>query len=182
MPGDFPASFPICRRGDIQCCSFSVCKLSYQYMALDETMKTILIYVWRSKCRNSLWSGLPKKMGKSKDRPWSQVNEEKLDVERDSLPAQDNIQQKTMTSCKDLLEAKKIEMTLYSIMESISHLIKIARTYAKSENPNCWKTLMCDIFTVGRCARSSVTTWTRRLVVIDPNISVEMLFISGKLD
>ena len=30
-------------------------------------------------------------MGKSKDRPWSQV--EKLDIERDSLPAQDIIQQ-----------------------------------------------------------------------------------------
>ena len=63
------------------------------YMALDETMKTILIYVWRSKYRNSLRSGLPKKMGKSKDRPWSQVNEEKLDIERDSLPAQDIIQE-----------------------------------------------------------------------------------------
>ena len=37
-------------------------------MALDETMKTILIYVWRSKFRNNLPSGLPKKMGKSKDR------------------------------------------------------------------------------------------------------------------
>ena len=37
-------------------------------MALDETMKTILIYVWRSKYRNNLRSGLPKKMGKSKDR------------------------------------------------------------------------------------------------------------------
>ena len=31
-------------------------------------------------------------MGKSKDRPLSQVNEEKLDIERDSLPAQDIIQ------------------------------------------------------------------------------------------
>ena len=37
-------------------------------MALDETMKTILIYVWLSKYRNNLRSGLPKKMGKSKDR------------------------------------------------------------------------------------------------------------------
>ena len=37
------------------------------YMALDETTKTILIYVWR-KYRNNLRSGLPKKMGKSKDR------------------------------------------------------------------------------------------------------------------
>ena len=32
-------------------------------------------------------------MGKSKDRTLSQVNEEKLDIERDSLPAQDIIQQ-----------------------------------------------------------------------------------------
>ena len=62
-------------------------------MALDETMKTILIYVWRSKYRNNLRSGLPKKMGKWKDRPCSQVNEEKLDIERDSLPAQDIIQE-----------------------------------------------------------------------------------------
>ena len=62
-------------------------------MALDETMKTILIYVWRSKNTNNLRSGLTKKMGKSKDRPWSQVDEEKLDIERDSLPAQDIIQQ-----------------------------------------------------------------------------------------
>ena len=31
---------------------------------------------------------------------------------------------------------KKIEMTFYSIMESISHLGKMARTSAKSENPN----------------------------------------------
>ena len=29
-----------------------------------------------------------------------------------------------MTSCKDLLEAKKIGMTFYGIMESISHLKK----------------------------------------------------------
>ena len=41
-----------------------------------------------------------------------------------------------MTSCKDLLITKKIEMTFYSIMESISHLEKKARTSAKSENPN----------------------------------------------
>ena len=32
-------------------------------MVLDETMKTIPIHVW-----NNLRSGLPKKMGKSKDR------------------------------------------------------------------------------------------------------------------
>ena len=54
-------------------------------MALDETMKTILIYVWRSKYRNNPRSGLPKKMGKSKDRliaGWW----------RKSLPAQDIIQ------------------------------------------------------------------------------------------
>ena len=31
MPEDFPASFPICMRGEIQCCSFSVYKLSYLY-------------------------------------------------------------------------------------------------------------------------------------------------------
>ena len=37
-------------------------------MVLDETMKTILIHVWRSKYWNNLRSGLPKKMGKSKDR------------------------------------------------------------------------------------------------------------------
>ena len=36
-------------------------------MALDETMKTILIYVLRSKYRNNLRSGLSKKMGKSED-------------------------------------------------------------------------------------------------------------------
>ena len=42
-----------------------------------------------------------------------------------------------MTSCKDLLKAKKIDMTFYSIMESISHLGKMVRTSAKSENPNC---------------------------------------------
>ena len=42
-----------------------------------------------------------------------------------------------MTSCKDLLViTKKIEMTFHSIMESISNLGKIARTSAKSENPN----------------------------------------------
>ena len=41
-----------------------------------------------------------------------------------------------MTSCKDLLITKKIEMTFYSIMESISHLGKMARTSAKSENPD----------------------------------------------
>ena len=40
-----------------------------------------------------------------------------------------------MTSCKDLPITKKIEMTFYSIMESISHLGKMARTSAKSENP-----------------------------------------------
>ena len=40
----------------------------------------------------------------------------------------------TMTSCKDLLIAKKIEMTFYSIMGSISHLAKMARTSTKSEN------------------------------------------------
>ena len=41
-----------------------------------------------------------------------------------------------MTSCKDSLKTKKIEMTFHSIMESISHLGKMARTSAKSENPN----------------------------------------------
>ena len=41
-----------------------------------------------------------------------------------------------LTSCKDFLIAKKIEMTFYSIMGSISHLGKMARTSAKSENPN----------------------------------------------
>ena len=40
-----------------------------------------------------------------------------------------------MTSCKDLLKAKKMEMTFYSIMESMSHLGKMASTSAKSENP-----------------------------------------------
>ena len=30
-------------------------------------------------------------------------------------------------------------MTFYSIMESISHLGKMAQTSAKSENPNCKK-------------------------------------------
>ena len=40
-----------------------------------------------------------------------------------------------IVSCKDLLIAKKIEMTFYSIMGSISHLGKMARTSAKSENP-----------------------------------------------
>ena len=40
-----------------------------------------------------------------------------------------------MTSCKDLLITKKIEITFYSIVESI-HLGKMARTSAKSENPN----------------------------------------------
>ena len=34
-----------------------------------------------------------KENGKCKDRPWSQVNEDKLDIERDSLPAQDIIQE-----------------------------------------------------------------------------------------
>ena len=38
-----------------------------------------------------------------------------------------------MTSCKDLLKVKKIETTFYSIMKSISHLGKMARTSAKSE-------------------------------------------------
>ena len=75
-------------------------------MALDETMKTILIYVWRSKYRNNLRSGLTKKMGKSKDRPWSQVNEEKLDIERDSLPAQDIIQHKQWHHAKIYLKRK----------------------------------------------------------------------------
>ena len=55
-------------------------------MALDETVKTILIYVWRSKYINNLRSGLPKKMGKSKGRVIA-VNEEKSDLVRDSLPA-----------------------------------------------------------------------------------------------
>ena len=41
-----------------------------------------------------------------------------------------------MISCKDLLIAKKIDMTVLSIMESISHLGKMARTSAKSEKPN----------------------------------------------
>ena len=36
---------------------------------------------------------------------------------------------------QNLLITKKIEMTFYSIMESISHLGKMARTSAKSENP-----------------------------------------------
>ena len=43
------------------------------------------------------------------------------------------------TSCKDskdLLTTKKMEMTFYSIIESISHLGKMARTSAKSENPD----------------------------------------------
>lgn len=56
-------------------------------MALDETMKTILIYVWSNKYRNNLRSGLPKKMGNLRTA-WSQVNEEKSDIVRDSLPAQ----------------------------------------------------------------------------------------------
>ena len=37
---------------------------------------------------------------------------------------------------QNLLITKKIEMTFYSIMESISHLGKMAQTSAKSENPN----------------------------------------------
>ena len=37
---------------------------------------------------------------------------------------------------QNLLITKKIEMTFYSIMESISHLEKMAQTSAKSENPN----------------------------------------------
>ena len=41
-----------------------------------------------------------------------------------------------MTSCKDLLIVKKIEMTFYSIMESISVPGEMARASAKSENPN----------------------------------------------
>ena len=32
-------------------------------MALDKTMKTILIYVWRGKYKNNLRSSLPKEMG-----------------------------------------------------------------------------------------------------------------------
>ena len=35
----------------------------------------------------------------------------------------------------DLLITKKIEMTFYRIMESISHLGKMARTSVKSANP-----------------------------------------------
>ena len=61
-------------------------------MALDETMKTIFIYVWRSKYRKNLRSGLPKKWENLRTA-WSQVNEKKLDIVRDSLPAQDIIQQ-----------------------------------------------------------------------------------------
>ena len=38
------------------------------FIALDETMKTILSYLWRSKYRNNLRSDLPKKMAISKDR------------------------------------------------------------------------------------------------------------------
>ena len=45
-----------------------------------------------------------------------------------------------MTSCKDLLIAKKLELTFYSITGSISHLGKMARTSAKSENLNVFST------------------------------------------
>ena len=53
-----------------------------------------------------------------------------------------------MTSCKDLLITKKIEMTFYSMMESISHLGKIARTSAKSENPNTFFVRFCLAFVI----------------------------------
>ena len=38
----------------------------------------------------------------------------------------------------DLVITKKIEMTFYRVMESISHLGKMARTSVKSENPIVW--------------------------------------------
>ena len=44
MHEDFPPSFPVCRRGDVHRVPFLF--INYRiYMALDETTKTILIYV-----------------------------------------------------------------------------------------------------------------------------------------
>ena len=40
---------------------------------------------------------------------------------------------------------KKIEKTVYSIMGSISHLGKMARTSAKSENPLVFFSVVCEI-------------------------------------
>ena len=64
------------------------------YMALDETMKTILklftfdaanIEITCDQASQRKWENLR--------TAWSQVNEEKLDIMRDPLPAQDIIQQ-----------------------------------------------------------------------------------------
>ena len=62
-------------------------------MAVNETMKTILIYVWRSKDRNNLRSSQRKceNLRTAFWTAWLQVNEEKSDIVRDSLPTQDII-------------------------------------------------------------------------------------------
>ena len=93
-------------------------------MVLDETMKTIPIHVWRSKYWNKLRSGLPKKMGKSKDRLIAGYLSHvcahlSFYVEPDILNKQFN----------DIMQRftynKKIEMNFYSIIGSISHLGKM---------------------------------------------------------
>ena len=54
-------------------------------MALDKTMKTILIYVWRGKYKITCDQVSQMKW----ETAWSQVN---WDIVRDSFPAQDIIQ------------------------------------------------------------------------------------------
>ena len=61
-------------------------------MELDETIKTILIYVWRSNIEITC-DQVSQRKRENLRTAWSQVNEEKIDIERDSLPALDIIQQ-----------------------------------------------------------------------------------------
>ena len=91
MLGDFSPSFPICRRGNIQCCSFSVYKLWYLYgTRWDNENDSYLrfdvanIEITCDQASQRKWENLR--------TTWSQVNEEKSDIVRESLPAKDIIQ------------------------------------------------------------------------------------------
>ena len=66
---------------------------------------------------------------------------------------------------QNLLITKKIEMTFYSIMESISHLGKMARTSAKSENPI-------------RRFHVVVVQWTLEICTNKRDARAELLFFS----
>ena len=72
----------------------------------------------------------------------------------------------TITSCKDLLIAKKLEMTFYSIMGSISHLGKMARTSAKSEIPDELRSWEINVLGLLKSLCFSVALWQEILSLI----------------